>query len=46
MNRSRAVWLWNLADLHRQKWQSTGDIKLLKIAHDLDREAELWARNV
>lgn len=45
MNKARAVWLFNLAQLHRDKWSRTGDIKLLKIAHDLDREATLWASN-
>ena len=45
MNQSRAIWLHQLADLHRSKWLQNGDIKLLKIAHDLDIEASLWARN-
>jgi hypothetical protein len=39
---SRRAWLHELARLHREKWQKTGEIKLLKIAADLDREAVLW----
>jgi hypothetical protein len=41
--RERGQWLRHLAQLHRDKWQTTGDIKLLKIAHDLDIEAKHWA---
>ena len=40
--KSRRAWLQELARLHREKWQKTGDIKLLKIAVDLEDEAKLW----
>ena len=39
---SRREWLKELARLHREKWQKTGDIKLLKIAYDLEIEATFW----
>ena len=39
---SRRAWLQKLARLHREKWQKTGDIKLLKIAYDLERESTYW----
>jgi uncharacterized protein YihD (DUF1040 family) len=42
---SRSAWLQELARLHREKWQKTGDIKLLKIAADLEHEATLWGPN-
>jgi uncharacterized protein YihD (DUF1040 family) len=38
----RRAWLQELAQLHREKWQKTGDIKLLKIAYDLEIEAGHW----
>ena len=39
---SRRAWLQELARLHREKWQKTGDIILLKIAYDLEIEATFW----
>jgi uncharacterized protein YihD (DUF1040 family) len=39
---SRRAWLKELARLHREKWQKTGDIILLKIAYDLEIEATFW----
>ena len=38
----KAYYLFDLARLHREKWQKTGDIKLLKIAHDLEQEGKLY----
>jgi len=38
----KAYFLHDLARLHLEKWQKTGDIKLLKIAHDLKMEASLY----
>jgi hypothetical protein len=38
----RAYYLFDLARLHLEKWERNGDIKLLKIAHDLKVEAKLW----
>ena len=38
----RRAWLETLVKLHREKWERTGDIKLLKIAHDLEIEAGYW----
>lgn len=41
--RARGQWLRHLAQLHRDKWQLTGDVKLLKIAHDLETESTYWS---
>jgi hypothetical protein len=38
----KAYFLHDLARLHLEKWQKTGDIKLLKIAHDLKVEAAFY----
>jgi hypothetical protein len=40
----RAYYLFDLARLHLEKWERNGDIKLLKIAHDLKNEAKLWLK--
>lgn len=40
--KTRKQWLFELARLHREKWQTNGDIKLLLIAAQLDNEAALW----
>jgi len=42
--RERGQWLRHLAQLHRDKWQTTGDVKLLKIAHDLEIESTYWSK--
>jgi hypothetical protein len=41
--RERGQWLRYLAQLHRDKWQTTGDVNLLKIAHDLEIESTYWS---
>ena len=41
--KERKNWLITLAKMHRDKWVTTGDIKLLKIAHDLEIEASYWS---
>ena len=38
----RGEYLRQLAQLHIEKWKTNGNIKLLKIAHDLKIEAALW----
>lgn len=38
----KAYFLHDLARLHLKKWEKTGDIKLLKIAHDLKNEAAFY----
>jgi len=43
-NFERAYYLFDLARLHLEKWELTGDIKLLKIAHDLKVEGGLWLK--
>jgi hypothetical protein len=39
---NRRAWLEKLAALHLEKWEKTGDIKLLKIAYDLKIESSYW----
>ncbi len=41
-NFDKAYFLHDLARLHLEKWKKTGDIKLLKIAHDLKIEAAFY----
>lgn len=40
----RAYYLHDLARLHIEKWKKNGDIKLLKIAHDLKVEASFYLK--
>lgn len=42
--RDRRNWLLGLAVAHLYKWERTGDIKLLKIADQLEKEALLWGK--
>jgi hypothetical protein len=39
--KQRGQYLHHLAQLHIDKWTINGDVKLLKIAHDLKIEASL-----
>jgi len=41
-NFDKAYFLHDLARLHLKQWETTGDIKLLKIAHDLKIEAAFY----
>lgn len=40
----KAYFLHDLARLHLKKWAINGDIKLLKIAHDLKIEASFYLK--
>jgi hypothetical protein len=45
-DKNYAAWLLQLAQQHIAQFQVTNDIKLLKIANQLQNEAALWEKSI